>query len=231
MLESKALRSTSSAFQFSGRTCVATTSPAQVITLTGVARLHPDLVVDGHENLAGQALEVRFIGSKIYIYLAQIASRDGGKPWLVADLKRLSSASGLNFGQLLDEVRQLSPGGPSPLLKAASSFRAKGRATIDGQAVYVYQGSFSPSELAKLGLPGQLGKQTSAKLRQLGATREQVTSYVTADAVALRTMAAIYKGSTLLTVSINSSSRLAHSITVSAPPASKTIAYSKVAGG
>jgi hypothetical protein len=54
---------------------------------------------------------------------------------------------------------------------------------------------------------------------------------VTASAVALRTVAAVYKGSTLLTVSINSSSRLAHSITVSAPPASKTIAYSKVAGG
>jgi hypothetical protein len=229
-LESKALSSTSAAFGFTGQTCVATSTPAQVITLTGEAQLHPNLVVDGHETIAGQALEVRFIGSKIYIYLAEIASRDGGKPWLRADLKRLSSASGLNFEQLLSEVRQLSPNGPSPLLKAASSFHAKGQATIDGQTVYVYEGSFAPSDLSKLGLPGQLGKQTAAKLKQLGATAEQVTTYVTSSAVALRTVVALYKGSSLLTASINSSRRLAHSISVSPPPANKTIDYSKVTG-
>ncbi len=230
-LQAKALRLTHGAFRFSGQTCVATTSPPQVVTLTGVASLHPTLVVDGHENLAGHALEVRFIGSKIYIYLAEIAARDGGKPWLVADLQRLSSASGLNFAQLLDEVRQLSPGGPSPLLKASRSFVPKGRATIDGQPVYVYAANFTPSTLTKLGLPGQLGKQTAAKLLQLGATRESVVSYVTPQAVDLRTLAVIFKGSKLLTVSINSSSRLSHQITVSPPPASKTIDYSKVAGG
>jgi hypothetical protein len=230
-LESKALRSLHSAFRFSGQTCVATTSPPQIVTLSGVASLHPTLVVDGHENLAGHALEVRFIGSKIYIYLAEIAARDGGKPWLVADLKRLSSASGLNFGQLLGEVRQLSPGGSSPLLKASRAFVPKGRATINGQAVYVYAANFTPSALTKLGLPGQLGRQTAAKLRQLGATRESVVSYLTPQAVALRTVAAIFKGSKLLTLSVNSSSRLPHAITVSPPPAAKTIDYSKVAGG
>jgi hypothetical protein len=231
-LEAKALRGMpTSAFRFSGQTCVATTSPAQVITLSGVASLHPSLVVDGHENLAGRELEVRFIGSKIYIYLAEIASRDGGRPWLVANVKRLSSASGLNFTELLNQIRQLSPGGPSPLLKAASTFRAMGRATVAGQTVYVYQGSFTPTDLTKLGLPGQLGKQTADKLRQLGATREQVTSYLNSSAVALRTVAAIYKGPKLLTGSINSSARLPHLVRVSAPPASKAIAYSKVGGG
>jgi hypothetical protein len=231
VLEQKALRGArTSAFQFSGRTCVATASPAQEITLSGVASLHPNLVVDGHETIAGRNLEVRFIGSKIYIYLAEIASRDGGKPWLVADLKRLSSASGLDFSQLLDQVRQLSPNGPSPLLKAASAFRPLGRATIGGQTVYVFQGSFAPSDLTKLGLSATLAKQTAAKLRQLGATKEQVTSYVSADGVALRTIAAIYKGPKLLTVSINSSAGLAHTISVSPPPASKTIDYSKVTG-
>ena len=230
-LERKALRADrTSAFQFTGRTCVATVSPAQEITLAGVAQLQPKLVVDGHETIAGRNLEIRFIGSKIYIYLAEIASRDGGKPWLAADLKSLSSASGLDFSQLLDQVRQLSPTGPSPLLKAASAFHPLGQATIAGQTVYAYQGSFAPSDLTKLGLTANLAKQTADKLRQLGATKEQVTSYVTSDGVALRTIAAIYKGPTLLTVSSNSSSRLAHSISVSAPPASKTIAYSKVAG-
>jgi len=230
-LERKALRGAqTSAFQFTGQTCVATASPAQEIRLVGVARLRPNLVIDGHETIAGRKLEVRFIGSKIFIYLAEIASRDGGKPWLEADLKTLSSASGLDFGQLLDQVRQLSPSGPSPLLKAASAFRPLGQATIAGQTVYAYQGSFAPSDLTKLGLTAGLAKQTAAKLRQLGATKEQVTSYVTSGAVAVRTIAAIYKGSTLLTVSINSSSRVARSISVSAPPASKTIAYSKVAG-
>ena len=228
-LEAKALQGLrTTAFRFTGQTCVATTSPAQVITLSGVASLHPNLVVDGHENIAGRELEVRFIGSKIYIYLAEIASRDGGKPWLAADLKRLSSASGLNFTELLNQVRQLSPNGPSPLLKAASAFHPLGKATIGGQTVYAYQGSFAPSDLTKLGLAAKLAKQTAAKLRQLGATKEQVTSYVTSDGVALRTIAAIYKGSQLLTVSINSSARLARPVSVSPPPASKTIAYSKV---
>jgi hypothetical protein len=229
-LESKALRAANAAFQFIGQTCVATTSPAQLITLSGVASLHPKLVVDGHENLAGRSLEIRFIGSTIYIYLAAIASRDGGKPWLVADLRSLSSASGLNFGQLLDEVRQLSPGGPSPLLKASAAFHPLGRATIAGRTVYAYQASFAPSDLTKLGLPATLAKQTATKLRSLGATKEQVTSYVTSDGVALRTIAAIYKGATLLTVSVNSSLRLSHQITVSPPPAAKTIPYSKIAG-
>jgi hypothetical protein len=230
-LEAKALQGLrATAFRFTGQTCLATTSPAQVITLSGVASLHPTLVVDGHENLAGRELEVRFIGSKIYIYLAEIASRDGGKPWLAADLNALSSASGLNFTALLNQIRQLSPGASSPLLKAASAFRAGGRATVDGQNAYVYQGSFSPTDLTKLGLPGQLGRQTADKLRQLGATREQVTNYINSSAVALRTVSAIYKGSKLLTVSINSSARLSHTVSVSAPPASKTIAYSKLAG-
>lgn len=50
-----------------------------------------------------------------------------------------------------------------------------------------------------------------------------MTSYVTADGVALRTIAAIFKGSQLLTVSISSSAWLSRTITVSPPPASKTI--------
>ena len=230
-LEAKALQGLrTTAFRFAGRTCVATTTPAQVITLSGVASLHPDLVVDGHENIAGRELEVRFIGSKIYIYLAEIAARDGGKPWLAADLKGLSSASGLNFTEMLNQIRQLSPGNPSPLFKT-SAFRAQGRATVDGQTAYVYQGSFSPSDLTRLGLPGQLGKQTADKLRQLGATREQVTTYLNASAVAVRTVATIYKGSQLLTVSVNSSKPISHAVSVSPPPASKTIPYSKVAGG
>jgi hypothetical protein len=227
-LERKALQGAqASAFQFSGRTCLATGSPAQLITLNGVASLHPNLVVEGHETIAGRHVEVRFIGSKIYIYLAEIASRDGGKPWLVADLKRLSSASGLDFSQLLDQVRQLSPNGPSPLLKAASLFHPLGRATVSGQTVYVFQGSFAPSDLTKLGLSANLAKQTAAKLRQLGATKEEVTSYVNGDGVALRTIAAIYKGSQLLTVSISSSARLGRTIIVKPPPASKTVDYSK----
>ena len=209
---------------------MASARPAQVITLNGVASLHPDLAVDGHETIAGRNLEVRFIGSKIYIYLAEIASRDGGKPWLVADLKRLSSASGLDFNQLLDQVRQLSPNRPSPLLKAAAAFRALGRATISGQTVYVFQGSFAPGDLAKLGLSGNLAKQTAAKLRQLGATKEQLTSYVNADGLAVRTITTLYKGSQLLTASANSSARLARTITVSPPPPSKTIDYNKVTG-
>lgn len=229
-LEANALRAQNGAFRFYGQTCVGASNPPHVVLLSGVASLHPNLVVDGHENVAGHLLEVRFIGSRIYVYLAEIASRDGGKPWLSADLKNLSSASGLNFGQLLDEIRQLSPGGRSPLLRSAAAFHAAGRAMIDGQPVYVYNGSFSPSGLTKLGLPGQLGKQTAAKLRQLGATREQITSYVTASGVARRTAVSIYKGSMLETVSINSSSRTAKPITVSPPPAAKTIAYNKVAG-
>ncbi len=35
----------------------------------------------------------------------------------------------------------------------------------------------------------RLGLQTAAKLRQLGAAKEQVTSYVNSDGVAVRTIA------------------------------------------
>jgi hypothetical protein len=125
--------------------------------------------------------------------------------------------------------RRAQPRG-SPLLKAASAFHPLRRATIGGQSVYVYRGSFAPSDLSKLGLSGKLAKQTAAKLRQLGATRETVTSYVTSDVVARRTIAAIYKGPALLTVSINRSLRLSRPVKVSPPRASKTIPYSKLAG-
>ena len=139
-LEAKTLGDEANAFRFDGQTCLATVKPAQVITLTGVARLRPSLVVDGHETVAGRNLEVRFIGSTVYIYLAEIGARDGGKPWLKASLKNLSAASGLNFGQLLDEVRQFSPGHPSPLLKATKAFHSLGTATVSGQRAFVYQG-------------------------------------------------------------------------------------------
>jgi hypothetical protein len=229
-LDAKTLSDEASAFRFDGRTCLATVNPAQVITLTGIARLRPSLVVDGHETLAGRNLEVRFIGSTVYIYLAEIAARDGGKPWLKASLKNLSAASGLNFGQLLGEVRQFSPGHPSPLLKATKAFHSLGTATVSGQRAFVYQGEFTPASLARSGVAGVLGKQSEAKLKQLGATRESATVYLSPAGVALETVTGIYKGSQLLTVSISSSSRTTQAVTVTPPPARKTIDYSKVAG-
>lgn len=229
-LDAKTLSDEATAFRFDGRTCLATVSPAQVITLTGVARLRPSLVVDGHETLAGRNLEVRFIGSTVYIYLAEIAARDGGKPWLRASLKSLSAASGLNFGQLLSEVRQFSPGHPSPLLKEAKAFRSLGTATVSGQRAFVYQGDFTPDSLARSGAAGTLGKQSVAKLKQLGATRESATIYLSPAGVALETVTGIYKGSQLLTVSVSSSAKTSQAVTVTPPPAGKTIDYSKVAG-
>jgi hypothetical protein len=49
--------------------------------------------------------------------------------------------------------------------------------------------------------------------------------------VALQTVTGIYKGSKLLTVSINSSAKTSQPVTVTPPPAGKTIEYNKVAGG
>jgi hypothetical protein len=220
-LERKALAA-ASAFRFSGATCVATVSPAQTITLQGIAQLKPTLAVDGRETVAQNKLEVRFIGSHIYVDVPALAAHDGGKPWLAISLKQIGSVSGLNFGKLLSQIRQMSPGHTSPLARAARAFHPLGSVTIDGQAAYGYQADFTGQSLAHIGLPGQLASQTAAELHKLGATREQVSTYVTAKGVALRTVVGIYDGSKLLTASSTASSPARGPLHVVAPPASKT---------
>ena len=116
------------------------------------------------ETTLGKTLQVKIVGTMIYIHDPSIAKLDGGRPWV----SESTSSSGGSFGS------SPSIGGGSggssgagstdkfkteiALLKASKDVRSLGASTVDGQAVTGFAGSADPKEIEQSTL--------SAKLRE-----------------------------------------------------------------
>lgn len=224
-------RRSPASIRFRTRICVGTVSPPRTLTQIGSMRIRPHIAGSINETISGHSVQVRFVGAQAYVHLPRLAARDGGRPWLSVSIQRAGAAIGLNLSELLNQVPRLNPGQDPLLLKGARLFKSLGQTTVAGRRVNVYRITVDPRSLPQIGLPADLVKQIEAQVRALGATSEVVTSYLTSAGSTVRTVTMLSGASKLLNVSVIDLLATNQPLHVSAPPASQTIAYSKVAKG
>ncbi len=208
--------------------CVGTVNPPQVVGQIISIRIRPSVAGTIYETVANHPTEVRLVGGQAYVYLRQLAARDRGRPWLSVSIERAGAAIGLNLSELLNRVPHLNPSQNPLLLRGTKLFQSLGQATVDGRRVDVYRATFDPGRIPQSVLPADLVQQIQAQMRVLGANREVVTSYLTPAGVSLRMVTELANGSRLLTVDVVDTLALNQPVHVSAPPASRTIAYDKL---
>jgi hypothetical protein len=144
-------------------------------TLAGTMqiRTRPSLLAEVDLNtfsIAGQSLPGgmhEILTSKaIYMKMALLAQQLH-KPWAELPFSSLQRATGVNLGQLLQQVQSNNPLVQTQMLASAKHVRAMGTQTIDGVKTTRYAGSYSPSAgLAKL--PPSLRAMASKAMQALG---------------------------------------------------------------
>jgi len=161
--------------------------------------------------------------------LPSIAAHDGGRPWVAFDISAASAATGIDLNELLQDARNADPTSTLRLLAAKRLFHEIGTSTIAGQRVVGLTGSFTPANLPSSGLiSAKLQAQLKAKLTQLGATREDVTTYLAYSGEPVRivtTLVTAAHGSITSTVNVHG---INIPVVVAAPPAAQTISLAQL---
>jgi hypothetical protein len=212
---------------FTQRNCSVASGATVINNQAATVQLKPKLLMNETSVVSGKTLQVRFIGDTGYVYLAQLAAEDNGRPWMSMSLSQAGAAIGVNLQQLFDQVENLNPSRNLKVLEAANDFKQLGQTTIDGQQTYGYQGSFSASHLPST-FSKSLTQQLLAVLARVGATREISTSYVTAAGRVVRTVTVLVTTSHGDIVNVQDIRAVNVAVHVSAPPASQTISYDKL---
>lgn len=203
-------------------------TPAQNVVASASMQLHPTLAGSFVFTVAGMTVNERIVGNSIYVKTPALAARDGGRPWLAVDLNAASSASGIDLSALLKTATSADPTNTLRLLAARKVFHETGTSTIRGQRVIVLSGAFTPATLTAPGLNPKLLAQIKSKLAQLGATREDIVSYLSETGEPVRivtTLTTATHGAITSTVDI---SAVNLPINVSAPAASQTITLAEL---
>jgi hypothetical protein len=212
---------------FVQRNCSVAKGAAVINNQVATVQLKPKLLMNETSDVAGKTLQVRFIGDTGYVYLAQLAAEDNGRPWMSMTLSQAGAAIGVNLQQLFSQVEDLNPSRNLKVLAAANDFKQLGRTTIDGQQAYGYQGSFSAAHLPST-FSKSLTQQLLGVLARVGATREISTSYVTPAGRAVRTVTVLVTKSHGDIVNVQDLRGVNVPVSVTPPPASKTISYDKL---
>ncbi len=200
-------------------------------TLAGTVsmQLQPSLAGSFRFSVGGQTLRERIVGTMVYLNLPSIAAHDGGRPWVAFDISAASAATGLDLNQLLQDARNADPTSTLRLLAAKRLFHETGTSTIAGQRVIGLTGSFTPGNLPSSGqISAKLQAQLKAKLTQLGATREDVTTYLAYSGEPVRivtTLVTAAHGSITSTVNVHG---INIPVVVAAPPAAQTISLAQL---
>jgi len=208
---------------------------APPVTLAGTAslRVRPTLAGELSFTTSGQTTTERIVGSSFYIYLPRIASKDGGRPWVLVDGTSASKAVGANYAELVQTAERLDPTKTLRLLAARGIFHGTGAATVDGQRVVGVTGSFTPSTANPPGLGRDVVAQLKAKLVQAGATRENVTVYLTSAGVPVRIVTSLTTAAYGILTSTIDINAINVPVVTSPPPVSQTIdlARARLIGG
>ncbi len=212
---------------FTQRNCSELTGSEVISDQTTSVQLKPKLLIDEAITVAGRVIRVRFIGNEGYVYLPQIASQDGGRPWMSMTLAQAGAAAGINLQQLLSQVENLDPAHNLKLLEQAGDFRALGAATVNGERVYGFQGSFQVAHLPST-FSKQVTQQLLALIHRVGATAENTTSYVTPAGRAVRILVILTTKAHGQIVNVENISAVNVPVQVSPPPASQTVSYDKL---
>jgi len=158
-----------------GSTLSVTMSGTVSGTMAGTMQIRnrPSLLADvdfsafdvGGQSLPGGMHEI-LTDRSIYLKMALLA-QELHKPWVKISFAQLQQSTGINVGQLTQQVQSNNPLVQTQMLAAAKDVRAVGTQTIDGVRTTHYAGSYPVSAgLAKL--PASLRATEQKGLQQLG---------------------------------------------------------------
>jgi hypothetical protein len=202
---------------------------AQTLAGSVSMQLQPTLAGSFRFTVAGQALTERIVGTMVYLSLPSVAAHDGGRPWVAFDISAASAASGIDLNELLQDARNADPTSTLRLLAAKRLFHETGTTTIDGQRVVGLTGSFTPDTLpSSPQISAKLQAQLKAKLTQIGATREEVTTYLAFSGEPVRiitTLVTTSHGTITSTVNVHG---INIPVVAAAPPAAQTITLAQL---
>ncbi len=148
-----------------------------------------------------------------------ILQQELGKPWVRLSYAELRQATGLNLGQLVQQVQDYNPMVQTQMLAGAKDVKTVGTQTIDGVKTTEYTGTYTISAaLAKIpsGLRGFVQKQ--AQSMKLGAV--QFKAWIDAQHQIRKIITVEHGTSTQITVTVQVTA-INQPVSVTYPPASE----------
>ncbi|MBC6461382.1 LppX_LprAFG lipoprotein [Actinomadura sp. HBU206391] len=143
---------------------------ATKIHATGQFRTRPALAFTARldqAGLAGRSLpgvggQAVFVDDMLYVKSQQLSKLVGGKPWMKIDVKAMGRQTGVDAGQLLDQVQKVDPAEQTKMFTASKDVRTVGQETIDGVKTTHYAGTVTVDEALK-----QFDAAARAKLQRV----------------------------------------------------------------
>jgi len=205
-----------------------TGTPNATLAGTLVMRTTPSLYENAHftkltaegQNVPGGMQEIA-TSRVLYIRMAEL-QRALGRPWASLPYSELQKSTGVNLGQLTQQVQGNDPMMDTQMLAGAKNIKKAGTATIDGVATTGYTGSFPVSAgLAKL--PASLRSAEQTRLGKAGIQTVDFTAWVDARHQ-MRKITVTEHGSSMTTTATMQITSINRPVTAVVPPASQVAA-------
>jgi hypothetical protein len=204
-----------------------TTTGAISETLAGTVqvRLRPSVLADENfgtltvngRSLPGGMQEI-LNSQSIYMKMA-ILQRELGKPWVKLSYAELRQATGLNLGQLVQQVQDYNPMVQTQMLAGAKNVKTVGTQTIDGVKTTEYTGTYAMSAaLAKI--PSSFRSFVQKQVQSMGLGAVQFKVWLDAQHQARKIITVEHGTSTQITVTVQVSG-INQPVSVTYPPASE----------
>lgn len=141
-------------------------------------------------KMAGGGQDMRFetimTAKAMYMkFPKELAQQMGGKAWVKIVFADLKGLSGVDIQTLIDQSQQSGPTAYVKMLVAAGDVKEVGTETIRGEETTQYSGTVQPEDLTKA-FTGDLRKQYSALLKQIGSSPIEMDIWVGADGLPRR---------------------------------------------
>jgi hypothetical protein len=177
----------------------------------------PSMSVNGRQTGGFQEI---LLGDNLYMKMAALASRTGGKAWIKLSLSKLGAQSGIDVKSLLNQSQQADPSASVRMLTASKDVRKVGTETVAGTQTTHYQGTYSVQEaLAKL------GSEQRAKMQELvaktGLDKMEFDLWVDDQQLPRKMTVKSSAGAQVQTSSTTTYSGFNKPVSISAPPASQ----------
>jgi hypothetical protein len=166
----------------------------------------------------------------VYLKMAALTQELGGKQWVELPYSELQQSTGINVGQLLNQVQGNNPLVQTQMLAAAKNVRDAGTQTVDGVATTHYTGTYPiAAGLAKL--PASLRSMAQQQIQKLGLQSAQFNVWIDGQHQTRRLIMVEHGTGETVTVTLNVTG-INQPVNVSLPPASQvaTIPASALSG-
>lgn len=225
-----AARTTSSVNSFVGTLSARVSAPSGAVDMSGIftERLHPSLLarvdistfVAAGQSLPGGISEI-VTANSLYLRMSMLTQAlHTSKPWIQIPFSAVNKATGVNLGDLFNQLQTSSPVTQTMMFAGATDVRTVGTGVIDGVPVTEYTGSVSVAE-AVAKLPASLRASMDQQIQKSGITSMRFTAWVDGQHM-VRKEVITEAGSSFnetMTITIDS---INQPVSIQVPPASQT---------